>query len=306
LRNNTITRSRADHLNSPHAMAPLKKGKKSKDANKSTVTLHNFFFSPGAGSSNKPQLSKSSKKATPSKATPTSAGVSKEVIVIDSDSDEEVEVVRSTSKKRRRSEGSSDVEHVQCTPIRRVNTIAVVPHALPSLTSETTLNFGKPSALLGSSSHSLGPVVPTLSFGPPSALLGGPGLTAPTFSGTPLAFGEPTLLLGPRVSSSINDSVTQMDAEMDLGGDDEWGMGDDEMAVDPDEDEESAQLDESIVIQIWSCPLCQKVMSELSETVGIPLIYPSPAYSEISNARITLMRAWMQAQGQGPDHQNLR
>ncbi|KAJ6484968.1 hypothetical protein DFH09DRAFT_1339988 [Mycena vulgaris] len=219
-------------------MAPEKKGK-----------------NPGAGSSEKPHASKSSSKATPSKVTPKSTHNHKEIIVIDSDSDEGVQFL------------------VQCAPIKRVAAVAAGPSALP-IDAAPTLRFGKPSALLASPSHSFGPpVTPALSFGPPSALLGGPSLNAPTVSGTPLTFGKPTSLLGRRASSSndrfASPAVTEMDVSMDVGMDfgaeDEWGMGDDEMLVNPDEDEEAAQIDESIVIQVTSCPLCEKALGQLSE-----------------------------------------
>ncbi|KAJ7509864.1 DNA repair metallo-beta-lactamase-domain-containing protein [Mycena galericulata] len=242
-------------------MAPLKKGKKSKDTPKSIVTLHNFFTSPGAGPS-KPNVPKSSKKSSSTSSTAPS-GVkrnprrdSPEIIIIDSDSD--VEAQREEHKKRKRRENSSDVELVEC---KRAHPVASVS----GLAAESTLlSFGKPSALLASTSHlSETPVrvVPVLSFGAPSAVLGGPNFSAPA---TPLAFGKPSSLLATRAPSPSDGCPSPPVTE---GGEEEWGMGDDE-EVNPDDDDddgESLQLDDSVVIQVTSCPLCEQDLSQLSE-----------------------------------------
>ncbi|KAJ7491886.1 DNA cross-link repair protein pso2/snm1 [Mycena latifolia] len=256
-------------------MAPQKKGKNSKNANKSAVTLHNFFSSPGAGPSKKPLAPKSSTKSTPGSsklAKSKSTSESREIIVIDSDSDEEVQVVRAAPKKRRLSASSSDVELVERAPSKRANAALTAPPALPSIIVEPTVSFGTPSGLLSPPSGP--PVVPRLSFGPPSALLGGPNVDAPTVPGASLAFGKPTSLLGSRVSPPEDDcpSPAPTDVCLDLGGEDDWGMGDDEMAGNADDDDEAMQLDEettlvdeSIVIQVWSCPVCEKALGDLSE-----------------------------------------
>ncbi|KAJ7091501.1 DNA cross-link repair protein pso2/snm1 [Mycena belliarum] len=243
-------------------MAPQKKGKQLKNAqNKSAVTLHNFFSSPGAGPSKTPLASKLSKQLTPgtSRAKPKPTYDFKDVIVIDSDSDVEVQVVRSAPKKRRRSASSSDVELVGCAPSKRVSAVVSAPPALPRIAPNPMMSFGNPSALLAAPGSS---AIPSLSFGPPSALLGGPSISAPTVSDGPLAFGKPTSLLSRR------DDVCPP-VLMNLEGEDDWGMGDDEMVDSPDNDdgeEVSFELEESAVIQISSCPLCEKALGELSET----------------------------------------
>jgi hypothetical protein len=238
-------------------MAPQKKAKKSKD--KSALTLHKFFTSPGAGPSQKPNPPKSSKKSTPNKRKAVSDP--KEIIVIDSDSDVEVGVIRTTQKKRRRSES---VELLPNGPqaIKRVNTVA---SALPALAATVgpTLSFGKPSALLSES----GPATPSVSFGVPSALLAG----GPTARSTSL-FGMPSSLLPDQPAFVSDDcpspAVTEVNAGMDFVGEDDWGMGDDEIGVNPDDDDDEAtQIDEPDAVEVSSCPLCQKVLEELSETV---------------------------------------
>ncbi|KAJ7117735.1 hypothetical protein C8R44DRAFT_201011 [Mycena epipterygia] len=252
-------------------MAPQKKGKGKKDANKSIVTLHNFFTSPGAGPSNKPAPPKSSKKSTTlpdseAKRKPTQDP--KEIIIIDSDSDIEVEVVHAAPKKRRRSQSSSDVELVQSAPRKRASAVAAAPLALSSTAAASSLSFGKPSALLASTSRPQSGVTSALSFGTPSALLGGPSLS------TPLAFGKPTSLLDPR-ASLLDDGCSAVDVAMDFGADDEWGMGDDEMVVSPDEDDESTQIVESVVVHVSLCPLCEKALGQLSEAVRSHSLYSS-------------------------------
>ncbi|KAF7356369.1 DNA cross-link repair protein PSO2/SNM1 [Mycena venus] len=238
-------------------MAPAKKGSKTKPKDKSAVTLHNFFTSPGAGSSKKPNTPKTaSKKSTPSTSDKRkSVHNPKEIIIIDSDSDVEVEVVSTVQKKRRRSGSSSDVEVLPNTPIKRVNTAASAPPALP----EPTLSFGRPSALLISKSESS----VSLSFGSPSTLLGGPAPTVST-----LLFGNPSSLLLGNCPSPNGTELEADDAPMDFGGDDEWGMGDDEMGVNPDDDDDdgSMQIDDPGSVEVYSCPLCQKVLDDLSET----------------------------------------
>ncbi|KAJ7105479.1 DNA cross-link repair protein pso2/snm1 [Mycena crocata] len=242
-------------------MPPQKKGKKSKDANKSIVTLHNFFSSPGAGPSNKrslPQSSSSKKSTATAKPKRRSSTLdSKEVIVIDSDSDVEVAVGSSVQKKRRHSESSSDVELVQCAPIKRVKAAETSPRAVLKIAAEPTLSFGKPSNLLASTSKR--PAIPSLSFGPPSTLLGGPSVDAL------LAFGKPTSVLGRDSSSLI--VACPSPAVRGMGMDeDEWGMGDDEMMVNPDDEDEFTQIDEPVIMQPSLCPLCQKPLAQLSDT----------------------------------------
>ncbi|KAJ7035614.1 DNA cross-link repair protein pso2/snm1 [Mycena alexandri] len=261
-------------------MAPQKKGKSPKSKDNSTVTtLHKFFASPAAGPSSKTPKSKTA--ATPSTRS------HKEIIVIeDSDSDVEVEVVRNEEKrKRRRSASSSDVELLDA-PIKRANVVASAPPVLRGAATESTLSLGKPPALLASGST---PSVPmpervkhSVSFGAPSALLGGSRSSvflAPSASasastsisavGPSLAFGKPSSLLGRRVSTGEGcPSPAPTLTEMDFGGgEDEWGMGDDEMQLDPEEedDDEATQIDDPPVAQVSSCPLCQKAFGDLSQ-----------------------------------------
>ncbi|KAJ7777463.1 DNA cross-link repair protein pso2/snm1 [Mycena metata] len=256
-------------------MAPQKKGKSPK-SNKSTVTLHKFFASPAAG----PSTTKTLKSKTAAAPNP------KEIIVIDSDSsDEEVEVARNQhKKKRRRSASSSDVELLDA-PIKRATVVASAPPVLRGAATEPTLIFGKPSVLLP---LGLTPPVPvpekvkhSISFGAPSALLGGSrssvflapsaatsASTSTSSGGPPPAFGKPSSLLGRRVSTGEGcPSPALTLAEMDFSVEDEWGMGDDEMQPDPeeDEDDEATQVDDPPVAQVSSCPLCQQAFGDLSE-----------------------------------------
>ncbi|KAJ7173743.1 DNA cross-link repair protein pso2/snm1 [Mycena filopes] len=251
-------------------MAPLKKGQTPKPKDKS-LTLHNFFASPVAGPSTKtPKLKTVAPPSTTSKRTskPT------QVIVIDSDSEVEVQVVRSAqSKKRRRSGSSSDVELLDA-PIKRAN-VPMAPPALRGAATEPTLSFGKPSPLLASGSRSPERVRHSVSFGAPSALLGGsrtsvflsPSTAASTSAvDTTPAFGKPSSLLGRRVSASeACPSPARTLTEMDVGGEDDWGMGDDEMQLNPEEDDDDQEIDEPPVAQVSSCPLCRKALDDLSE-----------------------------------------
>ncbi|KAJ7682653.1 DNA cross-link repair protein pso2/snm1 [Mycena polygramma] len=247
-------------------MAPQKKGKKSKTKDKGTVTtLHKFFTSPGATPAKKANAP--TKKSTPaSKAK--SAPNPKDIIVIDSDSDVEVAAVRAVQKKRRRSESSSDIELLPGPSIKRVNAVASTS-AAPAFPVAVVpaLSFGKPSALLSQSPAPAAPTTPSLSFGAPSALLaGGPSVTA---NGAQL-FGRPSLLL-PSVSSKDDcpSPATETDActRTDLGDEDDWGMGDDEMGANPDDDDDdTTQIDEPNDIAVSLCPLCEKILDELSET----------------------------------------
>ncbi|KAJ6519118.1 DNA cross-link repair protein pso2/snm1 [Mycena sanguinolenta] len=248
-----------------------KKGKNSKDKkDKPAVTLLSFFTSPGAGPS-KTQIPSSSTKPTPSSShRRKSIPDPKEIIVIDPDSDEEVEVVKPVQNKRRRgSETSSDVEVLPDKPIKRVNTVALAPPT-------PALSFGRPSTLLVAeleSSTRSKPITPSLSFGlnfgAPSRLFGGP--TPDTTIGTSL-FGNPSSLLLPMEPNDDWPSppVTELaaDAPIDLSGEDEWGMGDDELEVEPDDDDDddATQIDEPAAREDYSCPLCQKALDELSET----------------------------------------
>ncbi|KAJ6620554.1 DNA repair metallo-beta-lactamase-domain-containing protein [Mycena sp. CBHHK59/15] len=254
-------------------MAPSKNAKSSKDAKKSTVTLHNFFTSPGAGPSAKSNATPKSAKNSPAvggrRKSIKDTVDPREIIVIDSDSDDaEVVSVSTAPKKRRRRGSSSDVEFVQCAPVKRANGARPVPRQSLSV---ATLSFGQPSALLGSDSHSSVPrTTPILSFGAPSSLLGGPGMPAVAAAASPLPiFGEPPSLLGPRASSSADecpsppDAAPEMDMNVDFGADDEWGMGDDEMAANLDDEGEATQLDEP---EISPCPVCQTTLGQLSES----------------------------------------
>ncbi|KAJ7781839.1 DNA cross-link repair protein pso2/snm1 [Mycena maculata] len=235
-------------------MAPQKKGKKSKDSNKSNVTLHKFFTSPSAGPSK--QTTPKSLKKSSSKSTATAlpdannkpGRASPEIIVIDSDSDVEVQ-----PKKRKRRESSGEVEVVSAGPIKRA-----------SLAAEPTLTFGKPSAFLSSVQVPPARVVPPLSFGAPSTLLGGPNPV------TPLAFGKPSSLLGPCLSDRCpSPTVTARDLGTDFGGEDEWGMGDDEMVDDDEaelfEEQSVISIEDVSSVLVLACPLCEKDLRELSE-----------------------------------------
>ncbi|KAJ6539486.1 DNA repair metallo-beta-lactamase-domain-containing protein [Mycena capillaripes] len=244
-------------------MAPAQKKGKKNLKDKSTVTLHNFFTSPGASTSKQPTTPKSFKKSTPS-AGDKRKSVPQEIIVIDSDSDVEVEVVPTIPKKRGRSGSSSDVELLPSGSIKRVNTVA----SAPPIPGEPMLSFGGPSALLSESSVLLEAPTPSLSFGAPSALLGGPAAST-----TASLFGAPSLLSVEDSVSSRDDGcpspiMTEVNADMDFqGGEDDWGMGDDEMGADPDDDDdENTQIDEPEDLAVSSCPLCQKILDELSET----------------------------------------
>ncbi|KAJ6486385.1 DNA cross-link repair protein pso2/snm1 [Mycena vitilis] len=247
-------------------MAPQKKGNKSKTKDKGTVTtLHKFFTSPGATPAKKANAP--TKKSTPAnkKSTPNP----KDIIVIDSDSDVEVAVALTVKKKRRRSESSSDIELLPGPSTKRVNAVASTS-AAPAFPAAVgpTLSFGKPSALLSQSPVRAAPLTPSLSFGAPSALLaGGPRVSA---NCAPL-FGRPSLLLPSAASKDDcpSPAVTEMSAcpRTDLGDEDDWGMGDDEMGANPDDDDDdTTQIDEPNDIAVSQCPLCEKILDELSET----------------------------------------
>ncbi|KAJ7625529.1 beta-lactamase-like protein [Roridomyces roridus] len=202
-------------------MAPQKKVKKTPET-KSTVTLHKFFTTPVPSKPNatpKSSAKSSSKPRTSDAKQPSTTRVSREIIVIDSDSEHEV-----APKKRKRRDSSSDVEVVESVPVKRANTLVPEPTVVSS-SSNTSVSFGAPSALLG-------------------------GLT----------FGKPSSLLGP-CPPSTDDEAEAVPFE----GEDDWGMGDDEIVVIPDDDEEpSMHLDDPPGIS--SCPICAMDLSQLSDT----------------------------------------
>ncbi|KAK7025050.1 DNA cross-link repair protein PSO2/SNM1 [Favolaschia claudopus] len=284
-------------------MAPQKTGSKSKaKKDKPAVTLHQFFASPSAGSSKKPALKSAAESST--KRTPKPAQKRKsappnpqDIIVIDSDSDVEVEAIRTPQKKRRRSE-SSDVEVLPSAPIKRVNTSLSAPVAFP----KTTLSFGKPSSLLAEKAEGSEicpePNPPSLSFGDASPVLGGPNpvtLAATSSFGKPSSvlkdrpisldtdcdltpaiedvprsvFGKPSSLLQTPSVSLTEDcpSPAAMDnVPAGVEDEDEWGMGDDEIGanLEEDEDDDCTVVDEPEPAVDFLCPLCRKTLSESS------------------------------------------
>ncbi|KAJ7267384.1 DNA cross-link repair protein pso2/snm1 [Mycena rebaudengoi] len=259
-------------------MASSKKTKKSKDASKSSVTLHNFFASPSTKS--KPVV-KTPKKPTAN--TKGKAPISNEIIVIDSDSD--VEVLPTAQKKRRRSESSSDIELVE-TPARRGN-------GGKAPVKERKLSFGKPSSILTRPLGTPEPSVPTISFGLPSALLGGP--RKETDAPAPLTFSKPSSLLGEPRSVSDDDCLAPPQGPDVSDGEIDWGMGDDEMVSNPEDEEDSEPAED-----ISPCPLCQTALGPLSELPLLSLQIPqmrtaqSNAFSVLMTSR-TEIAVWNEA-----------
>ena len=225
------------------------------------VTLHRFFPGPGRGAKPKPHTF-----------------VSQEVIVIDSDDELDVlprqeDTARPSNPplKRRKSEGSSDVDVVgdrivepKSSSTDRKN--AQAPSNDGSLEINQTVEsdislFGKPSALL----------LPPCNLEPDET------------SGLPqtLANAHPST---PHVASSGID-------------DDDWNMGDDEQLIidnipnddEPVEDAETALTSNAPVIdvdddlQLTTCPMCETVFGDMSPLVSI---YPPAVGHQLHDALV--------------------
>lgn len=235
---------------------------KKKRVIQSKVTLHNFF---NAGSSS--SAKELGKTRTHAKSThPKPPNLSQDIIVIDSDSDDEpVEIIRTlkvtSSKKRRRlSESSGEVEFIDPAPLRRKTTADTVEepqkagnreskdiqHRLSGSNSAPTLNHPTKNALgYPSSSYLTGPLkesskTTVASFGTPSLLLMN-STTAkidPTSSSRTLSFGAP-FLLRPRdtqpQSSSSHVSCPSAD-NRDPPNNDEKNLGEIDFSTAVDDD----------------------------------------------------------------------
>jgi len=180
---------------------------------KSTNTLHNYF------------------------ARGSSATATQDIIILDSDSDSEVEVIRVIQHGNKRKKLNHDVDEPVADYKRvEVRRPAAQPHS----------GLGDPCNSRPVSQHNREPSVPL--FGAPRLLLqpetGIPSTANPLpSSATTLSFGIPSLLLTSRPTQTneppleVQGLQTSEESSMDFGssfnGDDDWGMGDDEMAFAP-------------------------------------------------------------------------
>jgi hypothetical protein len=265
-------------------MGPFKK----KQMVRSTTTLHDFF-NPGAANlkkqSSKTQATQSKFKATRTSKQNEGTVLLQDIIIIDSDSDDEpglsqVQGTQGIKRRRRLSESSDEVEFVdevqphKTIPSRGRKRLTrtggeEVPREVSTkgpFASPDQVVFGEPGGILTSNTaqHAVFP-----SFGTPSLLFpitAQPPLSS-TSSSTSRSFGSPTLLScagdqllerkphrppscpspAPDVQTSISiDDSPQMDFEFSANVlDDDWGMGDDEVAFELSAGDEGDDIDDS-------------------------------------------------------------
>ncbi|TFY72280.1 hypothetical protein EVG20_g712 [Dentipellis fragilis] len=222
-----------------------------------------------------------------------------EIIVIESDEEVVTHVSRGASNGKRRAEdASSDVEVVEILGTRcagsnkkikkedddradSINLIQPGPSivrassssSLKASSSESILSFGKPSQLLLSSKSTEPPSLPAAphTVDPPSSSSWGvPLLLQPTRS---LSNADTSTTLSSR-NSPIPEVTPQLVTDDIIEIDDEWGMGDDELAPVPDDagqndsqlgDDDEAQdvIDLDSDSEVESCPICGKLLKSL-------------------------------------------
>lgn len=251
---------------------PMAQRTKKQKASKPNVTLLNFF-APGTGSHKGPANPKHQSRRRSDTA---------EVIVI-SDDDDDIEFVSPVVKKRRISDDVEVVDerrsptHVLLTGGDKRTPVRPAPSSSAAKRSGSSLSFGKPSLLLPTSHSNPVPARTTYTFGSPSLLLGGivsSRSDSDYFQSSLAQDDEP-------VSSSNMSCVPERSTPADLGffegGQDEWGMGDDEKPF-IEEDEEVPGLDEMSVDHesTWvnptddestTCPICEKNFAGLGQLV---------------------------------------
>lgn len=242
----------------------------------SSATLHDFF-GPGAASLAKQRdktqtiQCKTTSKTRKNKET----AAPHDVIIIDSDSEDEPKVLRvqlegaQATKRRRLSESSSEVEFVdQLQPYKsstaQTGKRAVkTPSENKSRGSSTNKFFTPPCRSVPGGPLTLNSKLQDVafpSFGTPSLLFPTPARPPPPSSPTSSissSFGPPTLLASTDEQSSetehhrppscpspppdVSNSVPYEDSskvDIDLSNEDEWGTGDDETTFEPSVNEE--------------------------------------------------------------------
>ncbi|KAG6821224.1 hypothetical protein H0H93_004046 [Arthromyces matolae] len=209
-------------------------------SSKKKVTLHDFFSPNGT-----PPVSFKRKQ----KDITVNKRKTQDIIVID-DSDSEIDVVQ-TVKRHRHTESSDEVEFVDNDVESCANSSNIVGNKTAVSTRKNDApTFGSPYLLLHSSS-----------------------------SQTSEPFGKPTLLLrddsdtslwNQGLSTSISPDLGKVDQTIDfdlpINVDDDWDMGDDELAFVPPEEEELEGLGTSSLQHDPStrCPSCAMLLDGLS------------------------------------------
>jgi len=248
---------------------------------RSTATLHDFFGPPASFKKQKNKTPAARSKDT--RTSKNEAVVSpQDIIVIDSDSEDESrvsQVPRAGGKRRRLSESSDEVEFVDQAqaqkPITtqasrnstksRCEALRNVPTKIPLIPPDQIL-FAEPISMFASNTASCPKEVAFPSFGKPSLLF--PTAAHPPSSSTSLSFGPSTLLPStsdellssthrrppscpspaPGVQSSIfGDPSSKVDFNLTTGVlEHDWGTGDDEKAFEPLADDEGDDYDLTI------------------------------------------------------------
>lgn len=298
-------------------MAP--QSKKRKEPPLQSTNLLQFFSPDAAGSKKSKTQSSASQKEVNSqikKTTTKSTASNQDIIVIDSDSDDGASKTKSgRTRSSIKREDSSEVEFVegssksvfskQGTGSR--NTATSGSHNSDtkdeSFDDGDNISFGKPSTLLRPA-NSLPPPKSestpdgadeeeedpsSWNFGAPSSLLSDPTLFklehdafAEELSTTHAEPSRPSLnpIQGSSSESSRYKDSSVPPSAMDINDDDEWGMGDDEMALmepelDEEEEEEMEDINSPIDMTEPSepkttvCPICALRLVGLFATVCI-------------------------------------
>lgn len=232
-------------------MSKLSRKKQPRKA-KSTNTLHNYFT---RGSS---------------------ATATRDIIVLDSDSDSEVEVIRVVHHDNKRQKLNHADSPCKAEPIADHKRVEG-----RRSTAQPNSGMGDPCGSRPVPQHPLNsrePAIPL--FGAPRLLLQPETRILSTANPSPssatnLSFGTPSLLLASRPTQTNERSPpsevqgldvseeSSMDFDSSLNGDDDWGMGDDEMAFAPVsmEPKEEEGIEDSTISSTWT-----EITSQLVKT----------------------------------------
>lgn len=256
--NCSVTRANDRVINSffQHSHMPAKKDHKSSTQSQSILNFFGAKPAISADTKRTPAKASSSSKSKPSKATKRSL-VHAEVIVIESDSDNEVEIVENLSTKRRKlSPKNTDAPNREDTPPKVEISRSSIEFVLKENTQPIAGDMGPPqTAIFGIPFLLTNPqkkiddsVCHVQSFGEPSGPL---AMSMKPPSST--AVGGKLSHEVPIASSSRNPQYSVPDIDLTLGdwedGDDETGLqarldsGDGEVADVPDADDSKENID---------------------------------------------------------------
>lgn len=257
---------------------PLSFSKRQGKTSSSSVTLHDFF-GERAEARNKTQITKRRASSKPHLKRP---AISQEIIIIDSDSDDELKIAQVTEPKKRKFNKINEPNYTgtstSALPAGDTSGVAKVRTEGTDTTvgqkRETkdapSYYFGVPTLLLGSAEKDLFTQNIPHAFGAPNALLGTP-LAETNFnppSGSDVHAGS---------SSSVCDEILPIvrkqpsEVDIDLTLDDEWEMGDDETQYAREAAQEDSEMNDTSSTGKENspglCPYCEAKLDDLSVNV---------------------------------------